>query len=325
MAFLWFRSIPMKFRSFLKVSSSSDPSLFSLPSVAAVDEIDSGQSCSTNGIFYWQTLKTGDRLRIRYSFHHEEMGASRVAATLPMPVASPPSHAVLTHPAPGDKLTDSSASISWTPGNQVTEYQLWVGTRWPGSSNLYNSFKTTATSALVTGLPTNGETVYARLWSQIDGAWQAADFVYTAVGTAAPAILMSPAPGGKLTSSSPTFSWTPGSGVTEYQLWLGSSFGNASNLYESGITAATYVTVCGLPTNGEAIYARLWSRVNEVWQFTGYTFAACGTKARPFFSLRRTFASLGTALKTLPSWVGSSWVAKVLGALGARIGAASGE
>ena len=37
-----------------------------------------------------------------------------------------------------------------------------------------------ALSASVTGLPTYGQTVYARLYSWINGAWKSADYTYTA-------------------------------------------------------------------------------------------------------------------------------------------------
>ncbi|MGA2634350.1 MAG: hypothetical protein ABSF16_08955 [Terracidiphilus sp.] len=37
-----------------------------------------------------------------------------------------------------------------------------------------------ATTETASGLPSNGETVYARLYSLIDGVWQYANYTYTA-------------------------------------------------------------------------------------------------------------------------------------------------
>jgi hypothetical protein len=49
-----------------------------------------------------------------------------------------------------------------------------------GASNLYNSGSVTATTETVSGLPSNGKTIYARLYSYINGAWQYTSYTYTA-------------------------------------------------------------------------------------------------------------------------------------------------
>ena len=82
-------------------------------------------------------------------------------------------------PAPGSTLNGSSATFTWTNPGDATEYWLYVGTGHAGATNLYNSSAFT-TSANVTGLPTNGATVYVRLLSKINGAWQYNDYTYTA-------------------------------------------------------------------------------------------------------------------------------------------------
>jgi hypothetical protein len=71
-------------------------------------------------------------------------------------------------------------TFTWTAGSGPTAYELWLGSTGVGSSNLYNSGSTTATSANATGLPTNGSKIYARLWSKISGVWQSTDYSYTA-------------------------------------------------------------------------------------------------------------------------------------------------
>jgi hypothetical protein len=52
------------------------------------------------------------------------------------------------------------------------EYWLYMGATWAGSSNLYNSGATTATSSDAISVPTTGGTVYAKLLQRINGAWQ---------------------------------------------------------------------------------------------------------------------------------------------------------
>ena len=104
----------------------------------------------------------------------------------------------------------------------------------------------------------------------------------TIVGLAPPPVqasLISPAAGSVLGSSA-TFTWTSGTGVTDLQFWLGNTGAGSSNLYNSGYTSATSVTVIGLPANGGTIYARLWSEIYGGWVYTDYTFTAA-PKATP--------------------------------------------
>jgi len=142
----------------------------------------------------------------------------------------------LTSPTPGSVLPGSSATFSWTVSSGVSANELWLGSTGVGSSNLYNSGSMTASSVNVTGLPTNGVRLYARLWSQISGAWQSIDYTYTEAGTPVLAALTAPTPGSVLPGSSVTFSWTAGAGPTLYELWLGTTGVGTANLYNSGST-----------------------------------------------------------------------------------------
>ncbi len=179
--------------------------------------------------------------------------------------------AVLTTPAPSTVLVGPAVTFTWTAGTgNTTGYSLWLGTA-VGTFNLYHSGETVATS-VTAGLPTNGETVYARLFTTINGVAEHTDYTYTA---AAQAVLTTPTPGSTLTGSSATFTWTAGTGnTTGYSLWLGSTGVGSNNLYHSGSTVATSVTATGLPTNGETIYARLFSYINGTAEHTDYTYTA---------------------------------------------------
>jgi len=189
-----------------------------------------------------------------------------------------PVAATLTTPTPSTKLTSSSAIFTWSPGEGVTYYWFNLGTANSGANakNIYSSGSTTLTSANVTGLPTNGETVYATLYSHIAGAWQPKIYTYTASGTPTPAVLTTPTPATQLTSSTVTFTWSPGNPATNYWFNIGtaSSGANTKNIYAGSSTTATSVTVTGLPTNGETIYATLYSYIDGAWQPTVYTYKA---------------------------------------------------
>lgn len=192
--------------------------------------------------------------------------------------AGTPTQAVLTTPTPSSALPGSNVTFSWTPGSGPTAYELWLGTTGVGSSNLYNSGSVTSTSVTATGLPTYSVAVYARLYSRINGQWQATDYRYT---EAAPvlAALTSPAPNTQLSGSGVTFGWSAGRGVTQYQLWLGTTGVGSSNVYNSGALTTTSASVTGLPTNGVNLYARLSSLVNGAWQYADYVYTQAGTAA----------------------------------------------
>ena len=189
-----------------------------------------------------------------------------------------PVAATLTTPTPSTKLSSSSVTFTWSGSEGVTYYWFNLGTADSGAfaKNIYSSGSTALNSANVTGLPTNGEPIYATLYSYIAGAWQPTIYTYTASGSPTPALLTAPAAGTSLTSSTVTFSWSAGNPATYYWLNLGtaSSGASAKNIYSGGSTTATSVTVNNLPTNGETIYATLYSYIGEAWQPTFYTYKA---------------------------------------------------
>jgi hypothetical protein len=174
----------------------------------------------------------------------------------------------MTSPAPGSTLSGANVTFQWTAGG-ASEYGLWIGTTGAGSNNITSTGGTTL-SFNATGLPTNGQTLYVRLWSQVSGVWQFSDYTYTAAtgGVA----MTSPAPGSTLTSSSVTFQWTAG-GAAQYGLWIGTTGAGSNNITSTGGTTQSF-SATGLPTNGETLYVRLWSQVSGVWQFTDYTYTA---------------------------------------------------
>jgi hypothetical protein len=114
-------------------------------------------------------------------------------------------------------------------------------------------------------------TVYVRLYSLVaGGGWQSTDYTYTET-TGVLATMTSPTPTSTLGTSNVMFTWTAGTGITSYNLWLGISGVGSSDLYASGITTATSATVPSLPAKGVKVYARLYSLVDGGgWQSTDY-------------------------------------------------------
>jgi hypothetical protein len=81
-------------------------------------------------------------------------------------------------PEPGSTLTGSTVTFSWTAGSQVTQYNLRVGTTAANSSNIFGD-TVAGQSVTVSGIPVTGGTLYVRLYSMIDSAWQWHDYIYT--------------------------------------------------------------------------------------------------------------------------------------------------
>jgi hypothetical protein len=89
------------------------------------------------------------------------------------------SNATMTTPSPGSTLAGSTVTFSWTAGTGASAYWLDVGTV-QGQGNISGSNVGLLTSKSVSGIPTNGSTIYVRLWTQIGGSWTDIDYVYTA-------------------------------------------------------------------------------------------------------------------------------------------------
>ena len=185
----------------------------------------------------------------------------------------------LTSPTPGlgTTLAASNVAFTWAGSAGITEYQLWLGNSGVGSKNVYNSGGTTATSVTVASLPTDGATLYARLYSEISGSWYYYDYVYAETGTPTPATLASPTAGTTLGTSGVNFQWSGNSGITEYQLWLGTTGVGSKNVYNSGGTFATSVTVGSIPAGGVTVYARLYSEIGGAWYSNDYVYTESGT------------------------------------------------
>jgi hypothetical protein len=155
---------------------------------------------------------------------------------------------------------------------------LRLGTTGPGANDLYDSGAITALSANAGPLPANGITVYATLYSLIDGNWQQVNYTFVESGTPVPAALTAPAAGSTLSSSAATiFTWTAGAGATDYVLRLGTTGAGSDDLYDSNVTTALTATVGPIPANGETVYATLYSFIGGAWQQASYTFVESST------------------------------------------------
>jgi cytoskeletal protein RodZ len=89
------------------------------------------------------------------------------------------SAATMSSPSPNSTLTSASTTFSWNAGaGGVTGYYVWVGTSL-GTNNVLQAGPLSGTSTTV-NLPTNGATIYVRLWTVINGTtYLYNDYTYT--------------------------------------------------------------------------------------------------------------------------------------------------
>ncbi len=185
--------------------------------------------------------------------------------------ATLPSRAVIVTPAPGSALAGSSVRFAWTTIGGATGYWLDVGTSL-GTGNRCASGVITVATFACSAVPTDGTTVYVRLWTQITGTWRRNDYTYVAANFAK-AVMVAPQPGTALPGGTVTFTWTPGTGAAAYWLDVGTSAG-VGNIYGANVGSNTSWTVGGVPINGVPVYVRLWSSLDGKWVYNDYVYSA---------------------------------------------------
>ena len=209
-----------------------------------------------------------------------------------------PTKAVLTTPAPGSTLSANAVTFGWSAGTDATQYWLSVGSSGAGSANIFNQSVGLSLSVAVSGIPLSGETIYVRLWTLLSGTWQFNDYTY---GTSGGAAMSTPTPGSALAGASATFTWTAGTGNSQYWLYVGTTTGG-SDLYNQSTGTNLSATVNGLPANGQTLYVRLWWLQSGTWASADYTYQA----ANPQKAVLMT-PTPGSVLPATTSSVAFAW------------------
>ena len=182
--------------------------------------------------------------------------------------------ATIASPANGSRLGGTTVTFYWN-STGADEYSLRVG--WTlGGAEYFSGSQGLGTSQSVSGLPSDGRRVYARLMSRIAGAWQSIDHAYDAVVAASPtpAVITSPANNATVTGSSATFQWTSSAGATQYYLYVGTTGVGSYNLYAASQGLATSRTIYNMPRNGYRVYVRIWTLLNGSWQYRDFQYTS---------------------------------------------------
>ena len=96
-------------------------------------------------------------------------------------------------PVQGSTLTGASVTFTWSAGTGAAAYWLDVGTA-QGQGDIFNQNVSLVTSKTVNGIPTDGSTVYVKLWTLLAGTWQSGDYTYKSGGALAKAVMLLPTP-----------------------------------------------------------------------------------------------------------------------------------
>jgi Protein of unknown function (DUF1565) len=182
---------------------------------------------------------------------------------------------VLTTPNPGSTLTSGTVTFGWSLGGGASAYWVDVGST-PGSHNYYSSGSLgNVSSTTVSGLPTDGSTIYVTLYSLIGSTWSGNSYNYTALNaTSGLSTIQTPAPNTTLSGSTATFTWNSDASATAYWMDIGTSAGG-NTVYSSGTLGLSLnTTVYSLPANGSTIYVTLYSYVGGQWLSTSASYVS---------------------------------------------------
>jgi hypothetical protein len=200
--------------------------------------------------------------------------------------------ATLTTPAPGSNLTSNSVMFEWTLGSGgygLGAVGFWINAgSSPGTDNYFNSGfippnnSADGWSQVVAGLPVNGSPVYMTLYTYTGGQWYSQpSYVYTALNAQSNAATMSSplTSSGPLTGGSVEFSWTTGTAATDYWLDVSAIGPGEGDIYSSGKTTKTSLTVNGLPVNGNTVYVTLYTLTDGQWVSNNYTYTTLNAQS----------------------------------------------
>jgi hypothetical protein len=181
--------------------------------------------------------------------------------------------AALIYPRNGQAGVDPTKAFTWTAIRNADSYDLTVGTT-PYGTNLVNSGIIAPTrSTYATPVLPGGKTLYATLYTEVNGTWGRHQSITFTTGPAM-AVLTNPVNGQSNVVTPAAFTWTTVSAAQNYDLTVGTTLYGTS-LVNSGIiatTRSTYTTPV-LP-GGKTLYATLYTEINNKWVYQEVAFIA---------------------------------------------------
>lgn len=220
----------------------------------------------------------------------------------------------MTCPLDGATLGSSNVTFTWRAGWGADEFQLFVG-RARGEADLFHGRPGLDLSARVEGLPTDGSMIHATLWFFKGGRYHAVHYTYTALTVPVRAEITAPTQGTPLTSTSQTFTWDAGTGITGYWLRIGTARGG-NTLCDVNAGVSRSWSVANLPSDGSTIYVSLYSWAGRWMTPREHTFTAMNSHAG---DPAMTSATLGSGTATFTWSAGTN-----ISAYGIEVGTGRG-
>ncbi len=197
-------------------------------------------------------------------------------------VGPPTDIASMVSPNPGTTLGSDTATFTWEDAGALG-YRLAVSNA--VGDTLHDQNYAQNTTATVGGLPLDSSTLSVRLWSQTQTAgWQYNDYSYTAYQPPpqpiVPSVIAAPVPGSRLLAGDVSFAWPKSEGADQYRLQVGTTAAPAA-YFDTTFGQVTGTTVVGLPEDGSAIVATLWSHGPVGWLTTQAQYTAHSAQPAP--------------------------------------------
>jgi hypothetical protein len=182
----------------------------------------------------------------------------------------------------GQASVDTTMQLNWAASSSAQGYKVTIGTV-RGGAGLVNSGALPASQnffALPVALPSNGQTLWARLSTLINGTYAfASDIVFTAAPGRA--TFLRPLTGQTSVDTTQAFAWSAavGTGVQGYRLSVGTAQGGTTILDASSLPATqNSMFMPNLPSG--TLWARVWTKVNGSYsRFQDVSFTAAPGQA----------------------------------------------
>ena len=207
----------------------------------------------------------------------------------------------LVSPVDGTEFDSDEVTFEWTEGKSVNRRMIYMGTA-QGSGDLLTSYLTGESSQSLT-VPTTGQSVHVRLWSQLPNGWKYKDYQYTLANIEPKkAEIISPENGLTFSSNNVSFKWNSGVGVRYKYLFVGSGEGKTDIVYKF-ISEREGELGVEVPVDGRDIYARLYSYVNGKWEFSDYKYTTYDNRADRYVShLYNNILNRNGGLEDISGW-----------------------
>lgn len=268
-------------QAFTWAANGADTSAYALTigsTAGASDVYDSGALGAKTLSHTVTNLGTTALLHIRFWFR----SADGLWAYKPSILASslPPS---IHLPKAQSTLSGNTETFSWNSnGVQVKRYWLYIGGS-PGGREYTNQDLGIAESYTASNLPTDGSTLWLRLWYfSSNNRWQYQDYEYQAFGgglsqqTPNYPEIIEPKQGSVLTRNEVTIKWGHNNYTPEkYWVYIGTSEGSY-NIHSSGnLGTVNEYTYGNMPLSLNILYIRLWYYApTHGWQSNDYQYSS---------------------------------------------------